>query len=258
MTEQIRPVRLADTIAERIQTMILEGVLHPGEKLNSERDLAETLGVSRPSLREGLAILEQKGLLVSGRSGTTVARFLNRLSDPLAALLADDERVAADYFEYRLAVEPHAAALAARRGTEVDREAIRACLERMRIAHRSEDPADEADCDVTLHGLIHEAAHNVFLLHIMGVLADLTRKNIFYNREHLYRRSGVRGTLLEQHLAIGASVLAGDPAAAERTAAEHIRFTRATTEEIRLDELRLATSLRRIERRDLVAGAERS
>ena len=238
--------------------MILEGVLHPGEKLNSERELAETLGVSRPSLREGLAILEQKGLLVSGRSGTTVARFLNRLTDPLAALLADDERVAADYFEYRLAMEPQAAALAARRGTEVDRAAIRTCLERMRIAHRSEDPADEADCDVTLHGLIYEAAHNVLLLHIMGVLADLMRKNIFYNREQLYRRAGVRATLLEQHLAIGAAVLAGDPLAAERTAAEHIRFTRATTEEIRLDELRLATSLRRIERRDLVAGAEKS
>ncbi len=232
--------------------MILEGVLRPGEKLNPERELAETLGVSRPSLREGLAILEQKGLLVSGRSGTVVARFLSRLADPLAELLADDERVAADYFEYRLTIEPAASRRAARRATEPDRTAIRHCLERMRTVHGSDDPTDEADCDVTLHGLIYEAAHNVLLLHIMSVLAELMRKNIFYNREQLYRRAGVRETLLAQHLAIGAAVLAGEPEAAERAAAEHIRFTQATIEEIRRDELRMATSLRRIDRQDLV------
>ena len=117
MLEPIRPVRLADTIAEQIQTMILEGALKPGEKLIAERELAEALGVSRPSLREGLAILEEKGLLTTAKSGTMVARFLNRLSDPLASLLADDERVSADYFEYRLAMETEATALAARRAT---------------------------------------------------------------------------------------------------------------------------------------------
>ncbi len=256
MTQQIRPVRLADTIAERLQMMILEGVLRPGERLNPERELAQTLGVSRPSLREGLAILEQKGLLVSGRSGTTVARFLDRLTDPLAELLRDDERAAADYFEYRLSMEPYATGLAARRATEVDKSAIRNCLERMQAAHGSEDPTDEADCDVALHGLIYEAAHNVLVLHIMRVLADLMRKNIFFNREQLYRRAKVRDTLLEQHLAIGSAVLAGDALAAEQAAFNHMRFTYATIEDIRRDELRQATSLRRIDRRDLVSTAE--
>jgi len=252
LADPIRPVRLAETIAERIQTMILEGVLRSGEKLIAERELAETLGVSRPSLREGLAILEQKGLLVTTRSGTVVARFLKGLSDPLEALLADDERVAADYFEYRLTLEPQATIFAARRATDLDRAAIAECLERMKIAHRSEDPADEAECDVTLHGLIYEASHNVMLLHIMRVLSELMRKNIFYNRVQLYRRAGVREALLAQHLAIGEAVLAGDQTAAEMAAAAHVRFTQATIEEIRLDEIRQATSLRRIDRQDIV------
>ena len=252
MLEPIRPTRLADVIAERIQTMILEGALKPGEKLIAERDLAEALGVSRPSLREGLAILEEKGLLTTSKSGTTVARFLNRLSDPLASLLADDERVSADYFEYRLAMETEATALAARRANDVDRAAIRDCLDRMRVAHASEDPSDEADSDVALHSLVYEASHNVLMLHIMTVLADLMRKNIFFNREHLYRRAGVRDALLSQHMAIGEAVLRSDPIAAERAAAEHIRFTQATISEIRLDEMRLATSLRRIDRADIV------
>ena len=253
MTDPIRPIPLSDIIAERIQTMILEGVLRPGERLTPERDLAETLGVSRPSLRQALALLEQKGLLVTGKSGTLVARFLSPLVDPLAELLSANDRVSADYFEFRRALEPHASGLAATRATEPDRAAIRACLERMKAANRSEDPADEADCDVELHGLIYEAAHNVLLLHVMRVLGDLMRRDIFYNREQLYRRQGVRAALLDQHLAIGAAVIAGDTRAAEAAAAGHITFTYATIEDIRRDELRMATSLRRIERRDLVA-----
>ena len=78
------------------------------------------------------------------------------------------------------------------------------------------------------------------------------RKNIFYNREQLYRRASVRDALLSQHLAIGEAVLRGDPVAAERAAAEHIHFTQATISEIRMDENRLATSLRRIDRADIV------
>ena len=128
----------------------------------------------------------------------------------------------------------------------------------MQAAHGAEDPTGEADCDVELHGLVYEAAHNVLLLHIMRVLGDLMRRGIFYNREQLYRRSGVRAVLLDQHLAIGSAVLAGDARAAEQAAGEHIAFTYATIEDIRRDEMRMATSLRRIERQDLVADSAAS
>ncbi|WP_298282863.1 FadR/GntR family transcriptional regulator [Acidocella sp.] len=256
MPEPIRPVKLAEAIAERIQTMILEGVLKPGEKLIAERELAEALGVSRPSLRDGLALLEEKGLLVTSKGGTVVARFLDRLADPLAELLGSDERAVADYFEFRLMLEPQASALAAERATEIDRGEIARCVAAMRAAHGADDPTTEANADVALHTAVYEATHNVFLLHIMTVLADLLRKNIFYNRDQLYRRAGVRDLLLEQHLAIGEAVLAGDAAAAEAAASAHIRFTRSTTAQIREEEARLATSLRRIERADVVQSGK--
>ena len=252
MPSPIRPVRLAEIIAERIQTMILEGALKPGEKLVAERDLAEALGVSRPSLRDGLAILEEKGLLMITKSGTMVARFLDRFADPLSTLLADDERAVSDYFEYRLTIEPRTAALAAERATDLDRAAIQDCLERMQKAHGTEDPSEEAACDVELHSMIYEASHNIFLLHIMNVLADLLRKNIFYNRDQLYRRAGVRQQLLAQHLVLGEAVLKCDAERAEQEAAVHIRFTQGTITQIREEEVRMATSLRRIERADIV------
>jgi GntR family transcriptional repressor for pyruvate dehydrogenase complex len=255
MTTPIRPVPLADIIADRIRNMILEGVLRPGERLTAERELAEKFGVSRPSLRAALERLEQQGLLVTGKSGTIVAQFLGSLVDPLAELLADDERASADYFEFRQSIEAHASGLAALRATEPDREAIRDCLERMKATHAAEDFTAEAACDVELHGLVYEAAHNVLLLHIMRVLADLMRRGTFYNRETLFRRHGVRAALLKQHLAIGEAILAGNPNEAEMAASQHIDFTHTTIEEIRRDELRMATSLRRIDRHDLVADS---
>lgn len=255
MPKSVRPVRLAEAIAERIQTLILEGVLKPGEKLVAERDLAERLRVSRPSLREGLALLEDKGLLVTTKSGTLVARFLDRYADPLATLLADNERAAMDYFEYRLLIEPRTTAMAAQRATDLDRTAIRACLDRMSLVHEEEDPTEEAGADAQLHALIHEASHNVVVLHVTTVLAELWRRNIFYSREQLYRRAGVRESLLAQHVAIGEAIIATDPVKAERAAAEHIEFTQKTINELRLEELRIATSLRRIDRIDIVQAA---
>ena len=252
MTKPIRPVPLPELIAQRIQTLILEGILRPGERLMPERELAERLGVSRPSLRQALAVLERKGLLVAGKSGTAVAKFLSQLTDPLAELLAEDERAGADYFEFRLSIEAHATGFAAQRATEPDRGAIRSCLARMRTSHTANDLADEAKLDVELHALIYEAAHNVLLLHIMRVLRDLMQRGIFYNRDQVCSLPGVRDAWLEQHLAIGDAVLAGDARAAEKAAKAHIRFTYATIEKARSQEVRLATSLRRIDRRDIV------
>ncbi len=79
------------------------------------------------------------------------------------------------------------------------------------------------------------------------------RNNVFYNRTKLYLRAGVRDELLKQHLAIAEAVIAGKVKDAESAAAEYIRFTFETVEEIRRGELRLETSLHRVQRSDLVA-----
>jgi GntR family transcriptional repressor for pyruvate dehydrogenase complex len=253
MLDDVRPPKIAGAIADRLESMILEGVLRPGERLLGERELAEKLGVSRPSLREALDMLAARGLLTTEKSGTRIAQFLSPLLKPLAAMMQDKPRVTADYFEFRSIQEVNAARFAAQRATEVDREAIRQCAERMTKAHALEDLAQEDEADVDLHLLIYEASHNVVMLHVMRALADLLRNNIFYNRSKLYQRAGVRDDLLEQHLAIANAIAAGKVKEAGDAAAEHIRFTFETVEEIRRDELRLETSLNRVKRGDLIA-----
>ena len=252
MSAAFRPPKLGLAIAERLQAMVLEGVLRPGEKLLSERELARRLDVSRPSLREALAHLEKQGLVVTARGGTTVAPFLKSLAAPLAALFRGDPRVAGDYFEFRRVVEAEAAALAARRATEIDRRAIRAILADMREAHSEPNPEREAGLDADLHISIYEASHNVVLLHMLRALVELMRDDVFYNRQGLYARDGVRERLLGQHVEIAEAVVGGAATAAEAAATAHIRFIATTLDEIRADETRQGAALRRWERSDLL------
>jgi len=249
----IRATKIGDAIADHLEKLILEGVLRPGEKLAPERELSEKLNVSRPSLRDALEKLQRKGLIETSKSGTVVAQFLAPLTRPLAELFADKPRVTADYFEYRRIIEGQAAALAATRATDVDRTAIQECCTRMESAHLKDDPSEEAAADADLHQMIYEAAHNAVLLHVMRVFSELLRSDVLYNRNQLYQRFGVRDRLLQQHLAIAAAILKGDPMAAEKAASDHIHYTFQTIEDIRRDQERIEVSLRRVSRTDLLA-----
>lgn len=251
--EAIRTPKIADVIAGRLEKLIFEGALRPGEKLASERDLAQRLDVSRPSLRDAIDKLVKRGLLTANRNGTSVAEFLTPMMTPIANLYRAHPNAAADYLEFRQFVEAQAARFAAERATEVDRAAIRGCLAEMKKAHRKTDPAREAEADAKLHLLVYEASHNFIVLHVMRGLSELLRDNVFFNREHVYKLTGVREKLLEQHLAIGNAVVAGKPDAAERAAAEHIGFVSGTVEAIKQDKERLECSMSRVGSRAFLA-----
>ena len=251
----IRPEKIADTIAAHIETLILQGVLRPGEKLAGERDLALKFDVSRPSLRQALDILTGRGLLASTRGGTVVAEFLAPMMEPLANLYRGNQNAFTDYFEFRKCVEGQAARSAALRATDIEKVAIRACIKEMRKAHKAEDLALEAQADVNLHMLIYEGGHNFVVLHVMRALSELLRNNIFFNRKNLYQRHGVREMLLGQHVEIADAVLSGDADRAEAAAAGHISFVVGAVEELQRDNKRLKTSLLRVKRGDLISGA---
>jgi len=252
--ERLRTPKLAEAIAEHIERLILEGVLRPGEKLASERDLAERLDVSRPSLRDALEILEGRGLLATSREGTRVTQFLSGLTEPLAGLLQSNEQVTADYFEYRAAVERTAAGLAAVRATEPERQAIRDCLAEMEAAHQVRDADREAEADIELHRLVYAASHNLVILHVMRAFSEMLRRDIFFNRTSLFELAAFRDALLEQHRAIGEAVVAGDAPVAEKATHDHLTFVNDTVERTRRDAARVDLAVRRLTRSTLLGG----
>lgn len=236
----------AKSVASHIEGLMREGTLRPEDILLSERDLAERLSVSRPTVREAISMLIRRGLLVSEPGArTVVAETATSITDPLLSLLASGGETTFDYIKFREICDAAAAALAATHGTTIDFQNMTRALERIEREHTKRDAADEADADLEFHMAIYEAAHNVVLLHVMRALIGMLRSGMFYGRTKLYERAEVREMFLKQHRAIHAAVIGRDPEGATAAAAQHLQFVDGALREVLAADKRLGVALRR-------------
>ena len=120
--QKIQSEKLSSSVVRQIEQLILRGILRPGERLPPERQLSDRLGVSRPSLRDAVAELQDKGLLCTrAGAGVFVAEVLGSAFSPaLTELFARHDEAVFDYLSFRRDIEALAAERAARLGTESD------------------------------------------------------------------------------------------------------------------------------------------
>ena len=215
-----------ETTVEQLATAIRLGVFVVGEQLPAERDLAERLGVSRNTLREAIAALRDSGLVTTrrGRGGGTVVTYAGhgRGGDPTAVDGPPVRRGAAleDALDFRRVVEPGAARLAATRGLSGDQrdwlaESCRAVREADVDSHRIADSRLHlAIATLTGSPMVVEAVTRA-----QAALGELLSQIpvLRINIEHSH----------EQHDAVVAAILAGDPDAARTTMEEHCDATSA-------------------------------
>ncbi|WP_284163730.1 FCD domain-containing protein [Frigidibacter sp. SD6-1] len=233
--QKIDSEKLSHSVVRQIERLILQGVLRPGERLPSERDLAERLAVSRPSLREAVAELEEARLLVTrAGSGIYVAEVLGSAFSPaLIKLFSAHDDAVSDYVDFRRDMEGLAAERAARLASDTDLQVIDTIFARMEAAHAKRDPSDEAALDAEFHMAIIEAGHNVIMLHMMRSMFDLLKAGVFYNRQAIFRQRQTRDTLLDQHRAIRDAILARDPGAARAAVEAHLTFVQDCLTDLR-------------------------
>jgi len=231
---KVTPEKLSSSVVRQIEELILRGILRPGERLPAERELSDRLGVSRPSLRDAIADLSDRGLLTSrAGSGVFVAEVLGSAFSPaLTQLFASHDEAVFDYLGFRRDMEGLAAERAARFGSDTDLKVIAAIFTKMEAAHKKRDPADEAELDAQFHMAIIEASHNVIMLHMMRSMFDLLLTGVFYNRQMLFKNRVTRDLLLDQHRAMNAGVQARDPAAARAAIEAHINFVEQSFHEV--------------------------
>lgn len=223
---KVTPERLSTAVTRQIEKLILRGILRPGERLPAERDLAEKLGVSRPSLREAVAELQEKGLLTTrAGAGVYVADVLgSAFSEALIRLFADHDEAVFDYIGFRRDLEGLAACRAAQLASDTDRQVIQTIMDKMEAAHRKTNPADEARLDAEFHMAIIEASHNVIMLHMMRSMFQLLREGVFYNRQVMFKQRTTRGALLDQHRAINTAIQARNAEAARAAVEAHLNY----------------------------------
>ena len=223
---KIHTEKLSHSVVRQIEQLILRGILRPGERLPSERELSDRLGVSRPSLRDAIADLQERGLLTSrAGAGIFVADVLgSAFSEALVQLFASHEEAVFDYIAFRRDMEGLAAERAARHASDTDLKVVDAIFHKMEAAHAKRDPSDEASLDAQFHLSIIEASHNVVMLHMMRSMYDLLRQGVFYNRQMMFKNRTTRDTLLDQHRAINVGLQARDPAAARAAVEAHLTY----------------------------------
>ncbi len=223
---KVTPEKLSSAVTRQIEKLILRGILRPGERLPAERELAERFGVSRPSLREAISGLQDKGLLKSrAGAGIFVADVMgNAFSPALIKLFADHNEAVFDFISFRRDLEGLAAERAARLASDTDLMVIQSIFDKMERAHQKANSADEARLDAEFHLSIIEASHNVIMLHMMRSMFQLLREGVFYNRQVMFKQHTTRDLLLDQHRAINAGLQARDPLAARKAVSAHLSY----------------------------------
>jgi GntR family transcriptional repressor for pyruvate dehydrogenase complex len=221
----IQPKKLSAEIVDQIKAHISNGNLCPGEKIPSERDLAQIFGVSRPSVREAIMVLEALGFLESRQGGGTFVRSLvdTSVADPLSVILEKREpQMILALSETRIGLETWSAYLAAKRANDKDIQSLRqlfAVMEKQ-ASHGGWDP----EIDIKFHLTITAATHNVLQNHILETVQDLFRQTIMVALGEFYHKEDYLPILLEFHRDILEAIAAHDAEKARQAMLDHLTF----------------------------------
>jgi GntR family transcriptional repressor for pyruvate dehydrogenase complex len=246
---RVQSRKLSDDIMEQLESMILDGRLLAGQKLSSERTLAQQFAVSRPSVREAIQKLEAKNLVERKQGGGTFVKpRLNELiTDPLLLLLSEKPEMQFDLLEFRHALEGMAAYYAALRGQPDDYRALESALDALPSDSKSTGKRQEAIALVNFYLTMANAAHNMVLQHVMRSLQSMLQDNIQRNLEVLAKHADAEQNINSQRRNIVQAILAGDPEQARKASNEHLAYIEDTLLNINRQDMRMQRALRRIE-----------
>ena len=220
-------VTRTQAVVEGLLDEIIAGRLVAGEPLPPEGDLAEGLGVSRLTLREGVRLLQAQGVIVPVPGSRHRIAPVDEWTGLEAVVRYSRSggarrRAALDLLDMRVMFETGAAELAAPRSTDEQLQALEDALERMRSAHADGDVPGFVDGDLAFHDVIFQAADNRILVASVRPLTALLQESrsetsaVFEIREHA----------LVEHEAVLEAMRTRSADAAREAMASHMRQTR--------------------------------
>lgn len=208
--------RLYVRVARKISDLVNTGQVKPGDRLPSERDLAEMLNVSRPSVREAMIALEVSGL-IEVRMGNGI--FVTNRKASLSRELVDGGVGPFEILEMRLLLEPEVCALAAER---IDDETLGQLAETYDEMERCNGTPEMEQADEKFHNLIAGAAENTAMQKTVEWLWRLRAQSVLSRGYHrMIVEEGVFPTL-DEHKAILEALKSRDPVAARQAMKNHL------------------------------------
>ena len=224
--EVVRKNKVYEEVAQQIERLILKK-LRPGDKLPSERELAEMLKVSRSSIRDAIRGLELRGLVEPRQGAGTIVResAVEPLANPFASALKRRKEMVSELLDFRKMLEPPLAARAATHASADEISEMEEILQRQETKQSQGEPAVAEDAE--FHYSVALASGNSVVLKVLDIIMDLLRET----RERSLQVEGRPQKSLAGHRRILAAIKRHDAEGAKSAMRRHIE----DVEEIVLD-----------------------
>ena len=225
MSTPIRNPKAYDQVIEVIKDKIKKGKIKKGDKLPSEREMAESLGLSRASVREALRALEVIGLIesIQGAGNYIRTNFDNSLIEPLSLMFMLQESSVKEMYDLRETLELQCVKLSARYIEENELGLLTAILNRMYLAKTEEE---SLELDIEFHYLIAKTSRNMLLINVLEVLSQLMDEFIRKSRMQILHEGNTRENLLEIHENLLRALNCREEAKASQAMKEHFDLIR--------------------------------
>ncbi len=216
---QVKSDKLYQGIVNQIQDQVFNGKLASGDRLPSEKDLAEQFGVSRTAVREAIRILNEQGLVrvYHGRGSFIAEPTTDIVADSFGLLLQVERCSHSDLLEARYVLETEIVGLAAQRAVRENVLALHKHLNQMSETVREPDAFIIAD--TAFHEELARATGNPVFVVMIQPIAALLRET----RTTLAKVSGAPERVLRHHRAIYEAVAAGDVEGSRKAMRDHLR-----------------------------------
>ncbi|HEY7127330.1 MAG TPA: FadR/GntR family transcriptional regulator [Ktedonobacterales bacterium] len=227
MYHPIRSSKVFEQISAQIEQLIISGHLHNGDRLPTERDLADQFHASRTAVREAMKTLAQKGLVEMrpGRGTMVIDGTSQAMQHSLGLLLrlgpAGSEE---NLVEVREILEPEIAARAAERASQEHLTALQKAVASMDAS--LEDATPYIAADNAFHRTLAQATHNALLLTFVDSIVGLLSEQ----RTHVFSVPGGPARGQVHHKQILEAVRRHDPEAARAAMQAHLHQVRADVE----------------------------
>lgn len=217
--QSVESRRLYRQIADQLSQLIRRGDFRAGDRLPAERELAEQLGVSRPTVREALIALEVEGIVeVRGGSGVFVLDRARPRGDGASSTPPPGPF---DLIQARWLIESECAFLAASHATPAQLQRLKDALDEMRAARTHSPQATAAD--QRFHLGIAEASGNAALLLVVQQLWELRTGTLYTQMESHFTGEEIWRLAVAEHAELLTAITQRDPAAARRAMRTHMK-----------------------------------
>lgn len=220
----ITHISLTDAVIKSIKEYLFSGEVKPGDKLLTEKELSERLGVGRSTIREALRTLQALGYVEMRPGKGAFAAITSPQEDPRRTAiewLAGHESRLSEFLEMRRCLEPYAVRLVVERITPKELNKLQTILSNFEKAYEESDAASMTLYEEAFHSAIIRASQNHFFIEVHKQIVKLFTE--YAAKSFSIRETAVQS--LEPHRRIYEAIAVGDADLAAKEMTDHIELT---------------------------------